>query len=71
MAPILLNSLPESYDNLLTTLMWEKETLELEEITGALLSFHQRKKVGDRVSQGEGLVAKVIRGVGETSLGVS
>ena len=50
MAPILLNSLPESYDNLLTTLMWEKETLELEEITGALLSFHQRKKVGDRVS---------------------
>ena len=44
MALILLNSLPESYDNLVTTRMWEKETLELEDITGALLSFNQRKK---------------------------
>ena len=32
MALILLNSLPESYDNLVTTLVWGKETLELEEI---------------------------------------
>ena len=47
MTLILLNSLPESYDNLVTTLMWGKETLELEEITGALLSFNQRKKAYD------------------------
>ena len=47
MALILLNSLPESYDNLVTSLMWEKETLELEEITCALLSFNQRKKASD------------------------
>ena len=58
MALILLNSLPESYNNLITTLMWEKETLELEEIIGALLSFNQRKKANDGSSKGEGLVAK-------------
>ena len=57
MALILLNSLPESYDNLVTTLMWGKETLELEQITGALLSFNQKKKANDGSSQGEGLVA--------------
>ena len=50
MTLILLNSLPESYDNLVTTLMWGKKTLELEEITGALLSFNQRKKASDRSS---------------------
>ena len=58
MALILFNFLPESYDNLVTTLMWGKETLELEEITSALLSFNQRKKASDRSSQGEELVAK-------------
>ena len=47
MALILLNSLPESYDNLATTLMRGKETLELEEITSALLAFKQRKKASD------------------------
>ena len=55
---ILLNSIPESFDNLVTTLMWGKETLELDEIIGALLSCNQRKKANDGSSQGEGLVAK-------------
>ena len=40
MTLILLNYLLRSYDNLVTTLMWGKETLELEEITSALLSFN-------------------------------
>ena len=35
-----------------------EKTLELEEITGALLSFNQRKKANDESSQGEGLVSK-------------
>ena len=35
-----------------------KETLELEDITSALLGFHQRKKASDETSQGEGLVVK-------------
>ena len=71
MALILLNSLPESYDNLVTTLMLGKETLELEEITGALLSFNQRKKASNGSSQAKGLWLSVIRSVGETSLRVS
>ena len=71
MTLILLISLPESYDNLVTTLMWGKETLEFEEITGALLSFNQRKKSSDGSSQVNGLWPKVIKSVGETSLGVS
>ena len=58
MTLILVNSLPESYENLVTTLMWGKETLELEDITSALLAFNQRKKASDGSSQGEGLVAK-------------
>ena len=47
MTLMLLNSLLKSYDNLVTTLMWGKETLELEGITSALLAFHQRRKASD------------------------
>jgi hypothetical protein len=59
-ALMLLNSLLTShtYENLDTTLTWGKETLELEDVTGALLAFHQRKKNTDENSQGEGLVVK-------------
>jgi hypothetical protein len=32
--------------------------LELEDVTGAILAFHQRKKNIDENSQGEGLVIK-------------
>ena len=56
MTLILLNSLPKSYDNLVTTLMWGKETLKLEEITSALLSFNQRKRASDGFTS-EGLMA--------------
>ena len=57
---MLLNSLPASftYENLVTTLMLRKETLDLEEITSVRLGFNQRKKANDESSQGEGLVAK-------------
>jgi hypothetical protein len=59
-ALMLLNSLPTSsmYKDLVTTLTCGKETLELEDVTGALLAFHQRKKNIDENSQGEGLVVK-------------
>jgi hypothetical protein len=59
-ALMLLNSPPtfSTYENLVTTLTWGKETLELEDVTGALLAFHQRKKNIDENSQGEGLVIK-------------
>ena len=51
-ALMLLNSLPASstYENLVTTLMWGKETLELEDIISVLLSFNQRKKANDESS---------------------
>ena len=57
---MLLNSLPtfSMYENLVTTLTWGKESLELEDVTGALLAFHQRKKNIDKNSQREGLVVK-------------
>ena len=59
-ALMLLNSFPASsmYENLVTTLMWRKETLDLEEITSVLLGFNQRKKSNYESSQGEGLVSK-------------
>ena len=42
-ALMLLSSLPDSLDNLVTTLLWGKETLELEEVTAALLAYNQRR----------------------------
>jgi hypothetical protein len=35
-----------------------KESLELEDVTGTPLAFHQRKKVSDESLQGEGLIVK-------------
>jgi len=57
---MLLNSPPTSptYKNLVTTLMWGKETLILKEIIRALLSFNLRKKIGDENSKGEELVVR-------------
>jgi hypothetical protein len=49
---MLLNFLPTSpiYKNLVTTLMQGEETLMLEEIISALLSFNMWKKAGDENS---------------------
>ena len=54
-ALMLSNSLSTSstYENLVTTLTWGKETLELEDVTRSLLDFHQRKKNIDKNSQKE------------------
>lgn len=59
-ALMLLNSLSFSltYENLITTLMWEKETLILKNIISALLSFNFRKKISDENSQGEGIIIR-------------
>jgi len=43
-ALILLNSLPESYDHIMTTMLYGKETLILEEVTPTLLSNEIRKR---------------------------
>jgi len=59
-ALMLLNSLPFSltYENLVITPMWEKETLILKKIISALLSFNLRKKTSDENSQGEGIIIR-------------
>jgi hypothetical protein len=57
-AMMLLTSLPTSYEHLVTTLLYEKETLELEEVSGALLDHYQRKHKDSAESFGEGLVVK-------------
>ena len=43
-ALILLNSLSESYDHIVTAILYGKETLILEEVTSALLSNEIEKK---------------------------
>ena len=56
-AMMLFSSLPASYEHLVTTLLWGKETLKFEEILGALLDYYQRKQnLGE--SSGEGLMVK-------------
>uniref|UniRef100_A0A2N9HBW1 Integrase catalytic domain-containing protein n=1 Tax=Fagus sylvatica TaxID=28930 RepID=A0A2N9HBW1_FAGSY len=57
-AMMLLTSLPASYEHLVTTLLYGKETLELEEVLGALLDHYQRKHKDSAESSGEGLVVK-------------
>lgn len=46
-ALLLLASLPTSFDHLVTTLMYKKETRVLEEVTSALLSHIKMKQDGD------------------------
>jgi hypothetical protein len=53
-AMMLLISLPASYEHLVMTLLYRKETLELEEISGALLGHYQRK----HKNSAEGLAVK-------------
>ena len=56
-ALFLLASLPTSFDHLVTTLMYEKETRVLEEVTSALLSHIKIKQDSDG-SQADGLIVK-------------
>ena len=56
-ALLLLASLPTSFDHLVTTLMYRKDTIVLEEVTSALLSHMKMKQDGDG-SQTDGLIAK-------------
>ena len=55
-ALLLLSSLP-TFDHLVTTLMYEKETIILEEVTSALLPHIKMKQDGDG-SQANGLIVK-------------
>ena len=56
-ALLILASFPDSYNHLVTTLMYGKMTLSLNEVLGALIEHQRYKKTGPE-PQGEGLVAK-------------
>ncbi|XP_077221004.1 uncharacterized protein LOC143854779 [Tasmannia lanceolata] len=60
-ALILLTSLPPSYEYLVTTLLYGKDIIELEEVTTTLLSIEMRKRPTSE-KHVEGLVAKVLMG---------
>uniref|UniRef100_A0A2N9FQZ7 Integrase catalytic domain-containing protein n=1 Tax=Fagus sylvatica TaxID=28930 RepID=A0A2N9FQZ7_FAGSY len=68
-AMMLLTSLPASYEHLVTTLLYGKETLELEEVSGALLDHYQRKHKDSAESSGEGLVGHMKRDCPEWNKG--
>jgi len=58
-AIILLCSLPSSYEHIVTTLTYGKETIKVEEIVAALLAHYQRKQnAGESYSQGDSLYIK-------------
>src|SRR5436190_6822526 len=60
-ALLLLGSLPSSYDHLVTTIMYGKETLELEDVRVVLMNNEIMKKT-DTTEEASGLVTKKGRG---------
>ena len=59
---LLLCSLPGSYDGLITILLYEKETLNYEEVVGVLWSNEQRKKIKMGCSNSEVLAVNERQG---------
>ena|SRR5436190_21948724 len=57
-ALILLSSLPYEYEHLVTTLLYGKDTIELEDVTATLLSDEIRKRPSGDESQADGLVVR-------------
>ncbi|KAE8653948.1 hypothetical protein F3Y22_tig00117056pilonHSYRG00559 [Hibiscus syriacus] len=57
-AMILLCSLPPSYEHMVTTLTYGKETINVEEITAAFLAHNQRKQNAGENSQANSLYVK-------------
>ena len=55
-ALLLLSSLPKSYDHLVTTILYDKDTLKIKEVKTTLLSNETRSKTGSSI--GEGLLVK-------------
>ena len=49
-AILLLASLPSSYKNLMTTLLYGNDTLKFEQVLGSLLSYNKTRKVSSSES---------------------
>ena len=69
-ALILLSSLPELYDHIVTTTLYGKKTLILEENTSTLLSNEIRKRPNQEERTGSGLVVTGREGRGEEKKGL-
>ena len=62
-AILLLCSLPQSYEHLITTLTYGKETIKVEDVTAALLSYDMRKKnTAKEVTHGEDFLVNCVQG---------
>ena len=59
---ILLSSLSKSYDHIVTTILYEKETLILEEVMATLLSIRIRRRPNQDVQKGSSLVVMGSKG---------
>ena len=66
---ILLSSLSESYDRIVTTMLYDKETLILKEVTSTLLSNEIRKRPNQEEQIGSSLVVTERKGRGEGKKG--
>ena len=67
----LLNSLLESYDHIVTTILYDNKTLILEEVTSTLISNEIRKKSNQEEQTGLSLVLTGRKGRGEGRKGPS
>ena len=70
---ILLNSLSHSYDHIVNTMLYDKETLIMDEVTSILLSNEIRKRPNQEMQIRSGLVVtgRKERGVGKKIPGSS
>ena len=50
-AILLLASLPQSYENLVTTLLYGNDTLKFKQVLGSLLPYNKTSRVTDNESQ--------------------
>ena len=66
---ILLGSLQKSYDHIITTMLYGKETLILEEVTSIFLSNKIRKRPNQEEQTGSGLVVTGRKGKEEEKKG--
>jgi len=66
---IFLSSLPQSYDHIVTIILYCKETLILKEVMSTLLSNEIRKKPNQEEQEGSGLVVTGRKGEKKKSSG--
>lgn len=67
-ALLLLNSLPPSYEHLVTTIIYGKDTLEFEDVVSMLVSNKIQKRPMKTEESGEACLHHLLRGEVETKI---